>query len=176
MTLLATLFVLTAGLTLFSHAAVIGAIGPGVLAPLVVSGSWILIGLRAGPRTTAFLVGFVAITAVTASSGSGFLLPAIALISALHGWDASLAAIRLRGFSRSDRLPIIVRYAASSVTLAVLGLGLVGIASSIRVRFSFGIAVGLALGFFALSTAVGLLSRPARRSPMAPPTSSEETE
>ena len=175
MTLLATLFVATAGLTLFSHAAVVGAIGPGVLA-LVLSSSWILIGLRAGPRTTAFLVGFVVVSALITSSGSGFLLPAIALISALHGWDASLAAIRLRDFSRSDRLPIIVRYAASSVTLAVIGLGLVGLTSLIRVRFSFGIAVGLALGFFVLSTAVGLLSRPAKRSPTAPPTSSGESE
>ena len=51
--------------------------------------------------------------------------------------------------------------------LAVAALGLVGIASLVRVRFSFGIAVGLALGFFVLSSAVGLLSRPNRRSPAA---------
>lgn len=175
MTLLAALYVAAAGLTLFSRAAAIGAITLGVLA-LMLSGSWILIGRRAGPRTTAFLVGFVVVAALTASSGSGFLLPAIAVAAALHGWDASLAAIRLRGFSRSDQRPIIVRYAISSVTLAVLGIALVGIASLIRVRFSFGVAVSLALGFFVLSTAVGLLSRPTRRSPTDAPTSSGRLE
>jgi len=150
-----------AGFTVFAHAAASGESAIGILA-LGLAAVSAFLGSRAASGATSALSAFIAVTALAASAGSGILLPAIAIVAALHGWDASLAASRLHGVSREDRRPIVLRYVASSAILAVVSLGLVCLAIVLRIRLSFGIAMGLALGLILLAAAVAVKARPAR--------------
>ena len=149
-----------AGLALAAHAAPGGepalvglAIGLSIL--------WIATEIRRTSRATLFLTGFVVLAGLAAASGRGFLLPTLALTAALYGWDAALATSRLDGHATDGRRRLSLRYAAAGGVQAVVGVGLVAAASLLRLRLSFGGAIGLLVGFVGVATAVGLLSRPA---------------
>ena len=147
------------GFTLFAHATASGEFTIGLLA-LGLAGVSVLLEARDSSAATPLLAAFAIVASLAASAGDGILLPAIAMIAALHGWDASLAARRLHGVSREERRPILLRYVTSSAILAAVSLGLVYLAVLLRVRFSFGIALGLALALILLASAVAAMARP----------------
>jgi len=121
---------------------------------------WLLSESRGGSRATGFFAGFLVTVALAASSGEGVLLPVLAVAAGLVGWDASLASDRLAGLPRSDRRPIVVRHAASTVAVAVAGSGLAGAVSAVRLRLTFGVAVALFVLLTVAAAAIGLSTRP----------------
>ena len=157
---LAVGWIALAGLALAAHAAAAGE--PALVGVAVgLSALWIATEIRQASRATLFLTGFVVLAGLATASRHGLLLPALALTAALYGWDAALAAARLDGHAADGRRRLSLRYAATAGVQASVGIGLVAAVSLLRLRLSFGGAIGLLAGFVAVATAIGLLSRPA---------------
>jgi len=153
---------LVAGLALLAHAAQIGEAGLGLLAVAVsiVAG---LVSRRSPFMAFASLAAVAAVAAFAAAADGGVILPAVAIVAALHGWDMSLAAPRLVGFSRKEQRPILLRYSLSSIGIATAGVALTALAAVVRVRYSFGLALGLSGAFLILAATVGVSARPRRQ-------------
>jgi len=166
---IASAYVLTGGAVLFWATSGTDGRFLGGLA-LVLSALWLLNAARARTGTTAMFTGFVAIAAASSASGAGPLLPAISVTLALLGWDASLAALRLRRVPRKDCHRIVARYAASSGAVGVAAFGLILATTFLHFHPSFGLAVGLAVALLALAVIIGSLARPtpAAAIPVAP--------
>lgn len=172
MRLLSTCCYVLACLVLVAHAAASDVPELGILA-VAASVIAIIAGRRRRSWATAALGFFAFVSAIAASAGDGPLLPVIALIAALHGWDMALAATRLAGFTWQEQRPIVLRYALSSALLAVAATALVALTMAVRIRLSFGLAAGLAAGFLLLAVALGILSRPRKRGGTVDAASSE---
>jgi hypothetical protein len=153
-----------AGLALLVGAWGAGEPGLGILA-LAASVIVCFASRRSPFAATASLIMMSVLAVMVAVAGSNVLLPAVAVVAALHGWDTSLAARRLLAFSRSETQPILVRYAISSAGIAGVGIALVALASAVHVRFSFGLALGLSGAFLVLAAVVGGFARPRRPRP-----------
>jgi len=164
-----------AGLALAADAARADSLTVAIFS-LALSAFWILAETRGRTRATLFLTGFAVLSGIQASSGSGFLLPALAVVAALHGWDASLAAARMADLPREDCRRITHRYAVTSVVLAASSLALVAASASLRVSLAFGGAVALAVALVVVSTAIGVLSRPRRGEPVIEAEATSEPE
>jgi len=139
-------------------------LGPVILGVGLV---WLFAINRSRGATPTFFAVYAGLSGACAASGGGALLPGISIALALLGWDAALAATRLKDLTPSERGSIAVRYAASSVAVAAAGIGLVLAATWIRTRLTFGLAVGLAAAFLVLAFVIGLATRPPRIDPTA---------
>jgi len=175
MRLLATLSFALGGLVLLVNAAGTGTMTPGLVA-IGVAAVAILASRRSTAWATVSLALFAFAAAVGASASESILLPAIALVAALHGWDLALAARRLAGFDRHELRPIVLRYGVSSAAIALGSVALTAAATLFEFRLSFGTLAGLAAGFLLLALAVGIVARPRRRSPTASAVPSDEAE
>lgn len=156
---LAGCLILAGGVVLFSATTgtderLLGGIG------LALSALWLFNTLRLGPGATALFAGFVGVAAGAAAAGAGLLLPAASVTLALLGWDASLAAARLRDVPPDHRRRIAVHYGTSSGLVALACLGSIAAANSVHIRLRFGPAVGLAAVLLGLSLAIAALARP----------------
>jgi len=162
---LASIWYVVAGLLLFAHAAANEAMAVGLLA-LAVSAFAVLVVHRSTMWATSSLVLFGFVCAFAASAGESILLPGVALVLILHGWDMTLASRRLIGLEADDVRPLLWRYGLSSAVIAAAAVGLLLIAAFVRIRLSFGVAAGLGAGFLSLAVLLGVLVRPRKVSPV----------
>jgi hypothetical protein len=167
MRLLSGVSFVVAALALLAHTAPLDATELGVTA-LLAAAAAILLGRRRPGWATGALALLSALSALSAAAGESALLPAIAVIAALHGWDMALASKRLAGLPRDEVRPIVLRYVLSSAVLAAGSLSLVALTTIVRIRLSFGVVAALAVAFLLVATIVGVLSRHPRRAATDP--------